>query len=134
MIVNLFNIISNEKITKEFDGHKIYSMIIDAPEIANIAKPGQFVHVKCDGFTLRRPISIASIKDGKIRLCYDVRGEGTQWLSELKSGEKIDVLGPIGKGFDVSDTSKPLPIGPRISIFSPLFNFESHCVPSPRTS
>ena len=102
-MIALCDIIANEKMTEEY---KIYSMLIDAPVVAKIAKPGQFVHVKCDNLTLRRPISIASAKNGQIQICYDVRGEGTEWLSSLKSGDKIDILGPIGKGFDISDTSK----------------------------
>ena len=102
-MVALCDIISNEKMT---DDYNIYSMIFDAPLIAKIAKPGQFIHVKCDGLTLRRPISIASAKNGQIRICYDVRGEGTAWLSTLKSGDKLDIIGPIGKGFDISDASK----------------------------
>jgi len=103
-MIALCDIISNEKMTEEYN---VWSMVIRAPIIAKIAKPGQFVHVKCDGLTLRRPISIASTtNDGNIRICYDVRGEGTAWLSGLKSGDKIDINGPLGKGFDVSDTSK----------------------------
>jgi len=119
MIVDLFDIISNEKLPGD---HKIYSMLINAPEIAKTAKPGQFVHVKCDNFTLRRPISIASAKNGKIRLCYDVRGGGTAWLSGLQSGGKIDMMGPLGNGFDISDTSKKvLLVGGGIGIY-PLYS------------
>ncbi|MCL1858774.1 MAG: dihydroorotate dehydrogenase electron transfer subunit [Oscillospiraceae bacterium] len=118
-MIALCDIISNEKMTEEYN---IYSMIIDAPLIAKIAKPGQFVHVKCGGLTLRRPISIASAKNGQIKICYDVRGEGTKWLSGLKSGGKIDINGPIGKGFDVSDTSKKVLLaGGGIGIY-PLYS------------
>ena len=118
-MLTLCDIISNEKMTDDYD---IYSMTINAPLIAKIAKPGQFVHVKCDGFTLRRPISIASAKDGQIRICYDVRGEGTEWMSKLKSGGKIDIIAPIGNGFDCSDTSKKvLLIGGGIGIY-PLYS------------
>ena len=113
------DIISNEKMTDEYN---IYSMVIAAPAIAKITKPGQFAHVKCDGLTLRRPISIASAKNGQIQICYDVRGEGTEWLAGLKSGGKIDVIAPIGKGFDISDTSKKvLLVGGGIGIY-PLYS------------
>lgn len=118
-MIALCDIISNEKMTKDYN---IYSMVFSAPVIAKIAKPGQFVHVKCGGLTLRRPISIASAKDGNIKICYDVRGEGTAWLSRLKSGDKIDIVGPIGKGFDISDTSKKvLLVGGGIGIY-PLYS------------
>jgi len=118
MITALYDIVSNEKLTDE---HEIYSMTIAAPKIAEIAKPGQFVHVKCNGFTLRRPISIACAERGQLRLCYDVRGDGTAWLSGLRSGGKIDVMGPLGNGFDVSDTSKKvLLVGGGVGIY-PLY-------------
>ena len=97
----LYDVISNEELTQN-----IYDMIINAPDIGEKAKPGQFLHVKCGELTLRRPISIADAKDGQVRICYEVRGEGTKWLSELKKGDKIDIMGPLGKGFDVSDLSK----------------------------
>ena len=120
MIV-LHDIISNKKITDSVESN-MYSMLIDAPEIAEAAKPGQFVHVKCGDLTLRRPISIASAKNGKVNICYDVRGEGTSWLSGLQSGDKIDIMGPVGKGFDVSDTSKKvLLVGGGIGIY-PLYS------------
>lgn len=118
-MVLLCDIISNEKMTEEYE---IYSMLLDAPQIADSAKPGQIVHVRCEGFTLRRPLSIASAKDGVLRLCYDVRGEGTEWLSKQKKGGKIDILGAEGNGFDVSDTSKKvLLVGGGIGIY-PLYS------------
>lgn len=124
-MIAVYDIISNEKMTEDYD---IYSMIIDAPSIAKTAEPGQFIHVKCDGLTLRRPISIASAKDDKIRICYEVRGAGTKWLSELKSGDKnnkadkLDIIGPIGNGFDISDTSKKVLLaGGGIGIY-PLYS------------
>ena len=117
-MVVLCDILSNDKLTEDYD---IYSMVIDAPQIASIARPGQIVHVKCDNFTLRRPLSIASVKNDTIRLCYDVRGGGTDWMSKQKAGGKIDILGPVGNGFDVSDTSKKvLLVGGGIGIY-PLY-------------
>ena len=118
-MIALCDIISNEKMTEEYE---IYCMVIDAPLIAETAKPGQFVHVKCGNLTLRRPVSIASAKNGQIKICYDVRGEGTSWLSGLKSGDTIDMIGPNGKGFDVSDTSKKVLLaGGGIGIY-PLYS------------
>jgi len=117
-MVEVCDILSNEKMTEDYN---IYSMILDAPQIANAAKPGQIVHVKCDNLTLRRPLSIAIAKNGTVRLCYDVRGEGTEWLSNQQKGGKIDILGPVGNGFDVSDTSKKiLLVGGGIGIY-PLY-------------
>ncbi len=85
-----------------------FDMRVHCPEIAGPAKPGQFVHVRCDGKTLRRPISICEIdkSDGTIRLVFDIRGEGTRWLSGKKKGDMLNVLGPLGNGFDLNDTKK----------------------------
>lgn len=120
-MVLLCDILSNEKMTEDYN---IFSLSLYAPQIAVMAKPGQIVHVKCGNFTLRRPISIASATkiSGVIRLCYDVRGEGTKWLSQQQTGGKIDILGPAGNGFDISDTSKKvLLVGGGIGIY-PLYS------------
>lgn len=104
-MIEIGNITLNEKLTKD---HEIYSMWISAPNIARSVKPGQIVHVKCNGYTLRRPISVCQSRYDKIRLCYEVRGDGTKFMSELKAGDSIDLLGAHGNGFDVSDVSKKI--------------------------
>jgi len=101
-------------------------MVIDAPDVAKSAQPGQFVHVKCNGFTLRRPISIADAQSesGKLTICYEVRGGGTAWLAKLKAGDAIDIIGPLGKGFDLSELPKDCEIllaGGGIGIY-PLYS------------
>lgn len=85
-----------------------YDLILSAEDIAREAKCGQFVHIACTGKTLRRPISICEINqaEGTIRLVYEIRGEGTRWLSGCKAGELLDILGPLGNGFTVPSTAK----------------------------
>ena len=113
-------ILSNVKLTADY---RIYSMTIRCPRIAKLAKSGQFVMIRCgDALTLRRPISICDIAGDTLRICYDVRGEGTDWLSERKVGEELDILGPVGRGFDISDTSRRvLLVGGGIGIY-PLYS------------
>lgn len=82
----------------------IYYLTIAVPEIACLAKPGQFVQVKCsESYTplLRKPFSLHQIdqKAGTISLLYEVKGRGTKLLSEFQVGDSIDLLGPLGKGF-----------------------------------
>jgi dihydroorotate dehydrogenase electron transfer subunit len=79
-----------------------------APETAALARPGQFVMVKCEDCTLRRPISLCEIDRpaGRIRLVFDVRGEGTSWLAGRKTGDVLDVFGPLGNGFELGDTKQ----------------------------
>ena len=85
---------------------EIYSFTIVCPEVAAAACPGQFVHIRAKGFTLRRPISICGIdkEKGTLRIVFEIRGEGTSEIAKLNKGELIDMLAPLGHGFTV-DTS-----------------------------
>ena len=42
--------------------------------------------------TLRRPISVCDSENGVLRLVYQVKGEGTKIMSEMKKGESVDIL------------------------------------------
>lgn len=100
-------------------GYLCYDLTLHCPDIAQAAVPGQFVHILCGEKTLRRPISICEIhkEEGTIRIVFDVRGEGTAWLADRSEGETLNVLGPLGNGFDVSDTSqKALFVGGGIGV------------------
>ena len=69
------------------EGKSLYEMVIDC---GADAAPGQFVMLLCgNDTTLRRPISIAESEGGCLTICYDVRGKGTEWLSERKAGDQI---------------------------------------------
>lgn len=77
-----------------------FDMTLEAGEMARAARPGQFVHIRCgEGLLLRRPISICDAQGDLLRVVFEVRGEGTRWLSQRKTGETLDVLGPLGNGF-----------------------------------
>lgn len=87
----------------------IYSYEILCPEVAELAKPGQFVHIKIDGLTLRRPISICEIdgKNGALRIVFEIRGQGTAKLSSLNVGDNIDIIAPLGNGFTLPENIAP---------------------------
>ncbi len=89
-------VIKNEKIAEGF-----YDLVVSFPEAAEKAAPGQFADIRCAEKTLRRPISLCEIDrdEGTLRMVYEVRGEGTRWLSEVSAGEMLDVLAPLGHGF-----------------------------------
>lgn len=77
-----------------------FSILLQADSVADFAQPGQFVHIKCGhSRLLRRPISICDVEGGQLRLVFEVRGEGTQWLSKRKAGDQLDIIGPLGNGF-----------------------------------
>ena len=86
----------------------IFDIEIYCPHIAKAAKAGQFAQVQAEGFFLRRPISICDInKDkGTIRLVFEVRGHGTDKISELNKGDIVDIIAPLGNGFKVLEKGK----------------------------
>jgi dihydroorotate dehydrogenase electron transfer subunit len=94
----------------------VHLMRIEAPHIAAGAQPGQFITVRCEDLTLRRPFSIHQSSpstgeasgEGEIAILFRVAGKGTFWLSQRREGEKIDILGPLGKGFAIGPRSRNL--------------------------
>lgn len=84
-------------------GTDIYSLWLDAPQIASQATPGQFISVYSNdsGRVLPRPISICEIdrEKGALRIVYRIAGKGTKEFSGMKAGETLDILGPLGNGF-----------------------------------
>lgn len=88
-----------------------YLLTLREPEIVGTAQPGQFVMLKVgDGLDplLRRPFSICGIQDDAFLLLYRVVGRGTHVLSQRTAGERLHVLGPLGKGFQHRNASPPL--------------------------
>lgn len=96
----------------------IFDYVVEAPEIASEAKPGQFLHINCGGRTiLRRPISICDFGEGFVRFAFQVKGEGTEKLSRLHADDLIDIMGPLGHGFEVTEGEKAVIIGGGIGVF-----------------
>lgn len=97
----------------------IYSMWLDAPDIAGTAKPGQFVSLySYDGSSLLpRPISICEIDQlqGRVRLVYRIAGKGTKEFAQMKAQQQIDAMGPLGNGFTL-EGKKALLVGGGIGI------------------
>lgn len=81
----------------------IYSMWLDAPEMAKAAVPGQFIAVYTNDQSklLPRPISIceADKENGRLRIVYRIAGAGTKEFSAYKEGDTLDIMGPLGNGF-----------------------------------
>jgi dihydroorotate dehydrogenase electron transfer subunit len=107
-------------------GPEHYMMRVLAPELTRLCKPGQFVHVRCNNLMdplLRRPISLHGIDydKGTVSLLYQVVGRGTQLLAEMLTGAEIDIMGPLGKGFNIPDgIKKVMVVGGGIGA-APLF-------------
>jgi dihydroorotate dehydrogenase electron transfer subunit len=77
---------------------------LSAPAGFKNASPGQFLHIRiadtCDPL-LRRPMSIHDVSSGRIKILYEAVGKGTQLLSQKKAGSELDLLGPLGHGFNL---------------------------------
>lgn len=106
-------------IRQEEISYGIYSMWLKTSQIAEKAKPGQFISLYChDGSRmLPRPISICEIdkKDKALRIVYRVAGKGTEEFSHMSTGESIDIVGPLGNGFPLKE-KKAFLIGGGIGI------------------
>jgi dihydroorotate dehydrogenase electron transfer subunit len=111
-----------------YDGDQ-YILRVAAPEIAAKALPGSFVHIQCDEQRpLRRPISIMRVdaRAGWVDMLYKVLGEGTQLLSQRQVGEKLSIMGPIGKPFVTHmERRRPLLIGGGVGMPPMIFVADS---------
>ncbi len=79
-------------------------MDLEAPAVTSAALPGQFVHVRLPagrGPLLRRPFSISGADGGVLTLLFKRVGELTGELAGLRAGDEVDVLGPLGHGYDL---------------------------------
>lgn len=84
----------------------IHLLEIYAPDLAEITIPGEFYNIKVsqtDYPLLRRPFSICDIEGEHIYFMFNVVGEGTELLSKKREGDTINLLGPLGKGFNIDD-------------------------------
>ncbi len=84
-----------------------------APELASRSRAGQFVHVRTgdlSGLVLRRPFSIntADPVTGTITIHFRTIGRGTEWFTALRPGDAVDMLGPLGRPFEVDPRSRHL--------------------------
>jgi dihydroorotate dehydrogenase electron transfer subunit len=84
-----------------------------APELATGSRAGQFVHVRTgdlSGLVLRRPFSIntADPATGTITIHFRTIGRGTAWFTQLRPGDPVEMLGPLGRPFEVDSRSRHL--------------------------
>lgn len=99
----------------------IYLMVIESPLIAREAKAGQFLEIKTGTSPLlRKPISLFSVEDNRVSILYQVKGEGTRNLMALKAGDRLDAIGPLGRGFTLKEGGRHLLVGGGIGI-APLY-------------
>jgi len=102
-------------LTKEEVVPNIFLVKLLAPSVTQEALPGQFIHIKCskDNYPLlRRPLSIHRIdkEKGEIFILFQIMGEGTKLLADRTIGDDLDIMGPIGNGFNIYPESRKIMI------------------------
>ena len=82
-----------------------------APWLASSARPGQFVHVRTpdySGLVLRRPFSLNTFdrQTGQVTIHFRITGRGTEWLARMRPGDSAEMLGPLGRPFEVDPKTR----------------------------
>ncbi len=106
-------------------------LTLDCPDIARVARPGQFVMIRTGTGKdplLRRPFSIhQTISQGSIQIYFKVVGRGTEILAHVKKGEKISIFGPLGNGFRIAESLPVCLVGGGLGIAPMLFLAKKIC-------
>ncbi len=115
------SVVANESV-----GNGFFLMTLKFDKEVPDVRPGQFVEIRvkgADGVMLRRPISIHDFDAEKrtLTLLVHIVGEGTRALSQYAIGDKVDIVYPLGNGFDLAKAGKrPLLVGGGVGV-APLF-------------
>lgn len=113
---DIYTIKENYKIAKN-----TFKMVLEG-NTSSLTNPGQFINILIDGFYLRRPISVCDYDENSITIIYKTVGGGTDKMSTMTSGEKLDILCGLGNGFDTGlSGDNPLVIGGGVGV-PPLYN------------
>ena len=111
----IFTVTGNRPLTAN-----VYEMQLTGDASA-VTRPGQFINIQLPGAYLRRPISVCDASQGNVTIVYKVVGRGTDALSRMKTGEKLDILTGLGNGYDASESGDhPLLLGGGVGV-PPLY-------------
>ena len=107
----IFEIVENIALTRS-----VFKMVLQG-DVSAITAPGQFVNIKLDGLYLRRPISVCDVSKDTLTIIYKAVGKGTEQMSWMKKGEKLDVLTGLGNGYDLTLSGfKPVLLGGGVGV------------------
>ena len=113
---SIFTILSNTPLTD-----CVYKMVLSGDTSA-ITAPGQFVNIQITGKFLRRPISVCDYDGDTLTIVYKVVGKGTEILSRMVPGEKLDILSGLGNGYDLAPAGDcPVLLGGGVGV-PPLYH------------
>jgi dihydroorotate dehydrogenase electron transfer subunit len=83
---------------------QIYLLKVFSPKLTSIIKPGQFLNIRVTNRTaplLRRPFSVCDVEGDHLYLMFNIAGEGTNMMAHKPIGSELDILGPLGNGFNL---------------------------------
>ena len=112
--IQIYTIKSNVKIAED-----TFKMVL-LGDTSLITAPGQFVNIQLDGLYLRRPISIHDWDEKSFTIIYKVVGKGTEQMSKMAEGEKLDILMGLGNGYTVMDKQNVAVVGGGVGV-PPLY-------------
>lgn len=92
-----------------------YALLRTTRGTVDPGRPGQFFMLEAPGRILPRPMSLCLAPTGELAFLIDPIGPGTQAIAALEPGERLNVLGPLGNGFDL-DVARPLLVGGGIGV------------------
>jgi dihydroorotate dehydrogenase electron transfer subunit len=121
-------LIAKVKENKEI-AQNIYSITLTLPESVGKIKGGQFLNLSCGSskLLLKRPFGIVKVEGDDVTVCYQVKGEGTQQLTQAKKGDSLNVLLPLGNGFDIPESAKNIVVlGGGVGIFPLISVIREH--------
>ena len=124
---SIFEIISNKNIAEN-----VFEMVL-LGDTSDITASGQFVNIKLEGMFLRRPISVCDYDDKTLTLIYKAVGKGTEAMSKMENGTKLDILTGLGNGYDLSLAGdKPMLIGGGAGV-PPMYNLAKKLIAMGKT-
>ena len=113
---SIFEIRSNTALTDS-----VYKMVLEG-DTSDITNCGQFVNIQLDGMFLRRPISVCDYDEKTLTIVYKVVGKGTEAMSTMVQGKKLDILTGLGNGYDLTLAGdKPVLLGGGVGV-PPMYN------------
>lgn len=92
---------------------RVMRLTFHDPFIASHAKPAQFVNLFThDDFMLMpRPFGVSEVDGDEVSVIFAVVGHGTEQLAGLQDGDTVDVLGPLGRGFNLKKDANYILVG-----------------------
>lgn len=99
----------------------IYLVSFSSAYLAKTARPGNFLQLKIEPAILRRPLSIHKIENDLVFILFRVRGKGTKALSKKKSGDQLDIIGPLGRGFKIRKGKNSILVAGGVGVAPLLF-------------